>query len=351
MRIAFFASSIIPVNAKTLTQRSLGGTESALVYLSEALDARGHEVFVFTPENNPPVSKPLYLPHRALQDLGEVDAFVAVREWGPVFFNVRCRKRFFWGGDSYDQPITLGLGDLRVSSRFDGMLCVSEWQARTISEHSGFPFNKMAVLRNGVNLKYFEGCEDRNFSRLVYTSTPFRGLEFLPKIFDAVRKAHPAAELHIFSGYELYKGAMSESDPRHAQFTRLKSDFEKRQGCFMHGNLLQSELAREYMKSAVFVYPNIFEETSCIVALEAQAGGCPVVTSRRGALPETLNGAGILIDGHPREDRYIVEFIDATLMLLNDRGKWQEYSSRGLENAKANDWSVIAERFESFVKS
>ncbi|HEY1190185.1 MAG TPA: glycosyltransferase [Gemmata sp.] len=51
-----------------------------------------------------------------------------------------------------------------------------------------------------------------------------------------------------------------------------------------------------YARSRVVLVPSLCEETFGRVAAEALAGGVPVLASRRGALPETLGGAGFLFD-------------------------------------------------------
>lgn len=350
MKIAFFASACIPFHARSIAERPLGGTESAIVYLAEALVRLGHEIIVFTPEANPPLSNPLYVPHRALQDLGEVDVFVAVRDWKCSLLPVRARRRYFWTGDSYDQPATLGVGDRRVAAALNGMLCVSEWQRQTFCRASGFPAERMYVLGNGVCLDHFTGLEERAPKRLMYSSTPFRGLELLAKIFPRISAVHQEAELHVFSGYDVYAGAMGAHDPRIAQFEAISRLLRAVPRCFLHGNVVQSQLAREYLRSSVFAYPNTFEETSCIVAMEAQAAGCVIVTSKKGALPETVGDAGVLIEGDPREDAYLDRFVAETNRLLSDPSLWNAYSLRGRERAKSFSWDRVAERFMEIVR-
>ena len=51
-----------------------------------------------------------------------------------------------------------------------------------------------------------------------------------------------------------------------------------------------------YAQSRLVLVPSLCEETFGRVAAEALANGIPVLASRRGALPETLGGAGLLFD-------------------------------------------------------
>ncbi len=75
-------------------------------------------------------------------------------------------------------------------------------------------------------------------------------------------------------------------------------------------------MAREFMKSAILCYPNTFAETSCITAMEAQAAGCAIVTSKLAALPETVANAGIMIEGEPGSPAYLDSFSTAVDVFL-----------------------------------
>jgi glycosyltransferase involved in cell wall biosynthesis len=57
------------------------------------------------------------------------------------------------------------------------------------------------------------------------------------------------------------------------------------------------ELAIEYLKSDVWLYPTDFLETYCITAVEAQMAGCLCATVGIGSLEEIVGERGILVVG------------------------------------------------------
>lgn len=341
-RIALFPSGCLPFHAKTLSERPLGGTETGVIYLAEALTRLGVEVTVLSDLPNPPLSKPLYIPHRGIQFLDEVDVIIGVRDWKTLLLPLKAKKRFFWTGDAYDQPHTVGIGDYRVAHHIDRFLAVSDWQAHTLCETSGFPLEKTAVIRNGINPQHFKGSETRNRKRLIYSSTPYRGLHLLASFFPEILKKHPDAELHIFSGYDVYKGERPFDAHLTEQFRKLSEEFKKIPNVTLHGNIPQEKLAREFMKSGILAYPNTFAETSCITAMEAQAAGCVPVTSEFAALPETVGDGGILIPGPADSPEYAAAFINAIDSLLSDEQRWESFSQRGQARAHEMTWDRVA---------
>lgn len=355
VRIAFFASTVVPFHANTLNERPLGGTETGIIRLSNALQDLGHDVSVLVPQVEaaepnalkfaPRSSLPRYLPHTIVESHPEVDAYISVRDWIPTMYKIPAKLRLFWTGDSYDQFSNFGVGDKRVHSGIDYLLTVSEWHSARMSEESGFPRHKAWVLGNGIHPPYFEGSEKKVRKRLIYSSTPHRGLKHIPRLFSAVRKKHPDAEMHIFSSYKVY-------DQDHERdYASVFAELEKMKNVKLHGSIKQSELAREFMKSAILFYPCDFEETSCITAMEAQAAGCAILSTKLAALPETVGDAGILIDGKPGSGNYDDAYIEAATRILSDDELFQKLSQRGLERSKTMGWVQVAERFTEFLKS
>jgi glycosyltransferase involved in cell wall biosynthesis len=351
LRIAFYAGASLPIHAESLAQRPLGGTETALIRVAALLDQRGHDVTVFTTHREPPASKPRYLPNIQVLQSGEFDVFVVIQDWRALFFPVRAKHFCYWTGDSFKEYANFGLGDKRVIARAKRFFAVSKFHAQSICEHSGFPPEKARVIGNGVELSYFNGEETRQPNRLIYSSAPYRGLALMPAIFSELKKIHRDLELHVFSGFQIYDTDKPFQGPQVAEFEKIKAALGKLPGCFLHGNIVQSALARELMRSSIYVYPNFVLESCCITAMEAQAAGCAVVTSALGALPEIIGQTGILIPGNPGEPSYMQNFTQAVHTLLTQPKLVNQIGASAKEKAfKEFSWEKAADRFEAALE-
>jgi glycosyltransferase involved in cell wall biosynthesis len=88
------------------------------------------------------------------------------------------------------------------------------------------------------------------------------------------------------------------------------------------GPVPQPELAASLQSAAALAYPTTFDETSCIAAMEALACGADVLTTDRGALPETLNGFGCMLQSaglkshYPTNDKMANAFIEMVVHRL-----------------------------------
>ena len=106
------------------------------------------------------------------------------------------------------------------------------------------------------------------------------------------------------------------------------------------------------MKSSLFFYPCSVPETCCITALEAQAGGCALITSDIGALRETVGDAGVIVSGVPGSPQFMKEFAEKTIELLNNPGLIAECSARGRTRIQSTlGWNHIVDRFESAMNT
>lgn len=343
MKILFYPFNCSPFHGNTLNEKPIGGVETGVIRLAQALDALGHDVTVLTPVRHPPPSGPRYLYEMQMDSIRSVDILIAVRGWEAFAAAFKAKKKFLWTGDSYKNLHTAGLGDKRVVQLFDGLLCVSNWQAETLCSASGYPMKKVHILRNGIDLSEFKGSETRVRKRLIYSSNPQRGLVYLPIVFLRLKQKHPDLELHVFSNAALFDMSwppiVATDTPHHALLNLLKG----LPGCTVHGTVLQKELAREFMKSSILAYPSNFEETSCISVMEAQAAGCCVVTSSKGALPETVGQGGIIVEGEPGSNAFLDKFTEAVDRLLTNDSLFQQISQRALDQSKERDWKKRAE--------
>jgi glycosyltransferase involved in cell wall biosynthesis/tetratricopeptide (TPR) repeat protein len=340
-------------DGNTPRTQGLGGTESAVVYLAEALVARGHRCVVFNGCESPvEVHGVQYarwesLPVRSVSD--RPDVVVGVRFWETLGRARFAPLQILWTGDAFDQPFLSGLADPDRRREIDLFMLQSTWQIETFRAHHGLPSSRIVRTTLGTAASSTLEAEAPPAAmsrprRLAYASTPFRGLDVLLDLFPRIRAACPDAELEVFSSMRVY--GVSESADQ-AQYSGIY-DKARQPGVTLVGSLPQLELASRLQQARVLAYPNHYAETFCIAAAEAQAAGCAVVTSQLGALPETVGPGGVCIPGNPQHAVYRDAFVAACVELLRDDQRWQAMSDRARANAAANySWPSIAAHWET----
>jgi len=100
-----------------------------------------------------------------------------------------------------------------------------------------------------------------------------------------------------------------------------------------------------YRQASMLVLPS-FDEGFGIPALEAMAMGVPVIAANRGALPEVLGGAGLLVD--PDEPATIA---DAIARVLKDPALRRQLADAGVARAARYSWKASAERLYETYRS
>ena len=304
MRIAFIDAINWDYTPLTPFERPLGGSQSAAVYLSRELSARGHAVTLFNNTSNPGVHAGIECPGM----IGGITADRLNRFDVVVVLNSATGQHFraagvsvplvLWSQHAPDQAAVKALAGPEERVAWDGFFLVSQWQADAYPAAFGIPPERITVLRNAV-APVFQTLERRNppFFRtgappvLAYTSTPFRGLVILLTAFPAIRAAVPGSRLRVYSSMGVYQV------PDASDNYRILYDLARvLPGSEYPGSLPQTTLAQALAETDILAYPNVFPETSCIAAMEAMAAGCLVVSSNLGALPETTAGFGILMD-------------------------------------------------------
>jgi glycosyltransferase involved in cell wall biosynthesis len=179
----------------------------------------------------------------------------------------------------------LGVDGLDDPSRFTKVLALSQFHKRFIKNIFGLSEDKVLVTRNGIDANRFIGKEiKKQFGKVVWPSSPDRGLERAIRVMDKVIGDYPQAELHTYYGFDnMRKRGMLE------EVRKYEKLFETRPWIKPHGNITQSALHDELREATVWFYPTNFMETFCITALETQICGAFGLVRHFGALPDTLS--------------------------------------------------------------
>jgi glycosyltransferase involved in cell wall biosynthesis len=309
-------------------ERPLGGSQSAVCYLTHELAKLGHRVTLVSRGAEPKFVRGVRCqPIGGMQDgvLRNADCVVqvnAVQHAVLTELKALCRpgaRLILWTGHAHDQPGVAALTRQETRALIDGFALVSEWQADCFCQAFGLDPARIGILRNAAGPAFadlFGGGPILSAKvgppMLCYTSTPFRGLDRLLAAFTRIKAAVRDARLEIYSSMAVYNDL-------HDPFQPLYDLARVSPGVSYHGSIAQATLAQALRRATMLAYPNTFAETSCIAVMEAMAAGCTVVTSDLGALPETGAGYIDLVPLLADADAHAGAFADRVIELLASR--------------------------------
>lgn len=342
---------------KSINVGGIGGSETAAVLLMRELAKRGHRVRVIA---QPGPAADVYegVEYINFDDAVKIPACtkpdVLVVSRAPEAFMINgfdARSNFLWVHDVHvGTPVGRNMEGIQ---RADKIFCLSNWHKGFFLEQ--YPFlhpDTVHVTRNGIDVSRFAREPQKQGNRLIWASTPHRGVDRLIDLLPHIRAQVPDAEVHVYYGFMVWERIARARDSQEelAQITRFKTLLTTTPGVVFHDRVGQQELADAYSVSKVWAYPTWFQETSCISAMEAQAAGCVPVTTALAALNETVKH-GVLL-AHPSTSAdYGKNFVDTVVHLLKDESARRTYADAGRKWALANlGWDAVAAEWEGIFR-
>ena len=283
----------------------IGGGETAMCNVARELAALGHDVTVFYNtarsmkyEDVNYVDTSLF-EHMACQI--EHDVLVS---WDlPHAFKTADRAKLhlmcFQLNDSQ-----VGVFDHSIDLYFHP----SNWHVKRFLElyPEITPSKTRAGLTNGVDLIRYTQDVARDRKRVIYSSSPDRGLHHLLRIWPSVIAAVPNAQLHVY--YDMNRWLKLCDDlaasglivNTYERAMQVKSEMAHlaqngtEPSVVFHGGVGQWQLAKAQLSSAVMCYPcDPVQPTEgfSMSCLEGITAGCTLITSNADALPELWTDA------------------------------------------------------------
>ena len=225
------------------------------------------------------------------------------------------------------------------------VLALSEFHKNNLK--TLYPTADIVVTGNGIDPERFDREVKRVPHRLIFASSPDRGLERVLRLFPKVREVYPDAELAVFYGFDMARQA-------NPQFIAQVEQLAKQPGVTLGGRIGQDRLAEEYSKADALIYPasmpsgQPFDETFYIGGLEAAAAGCFRVISDHGALREHYLAAHCRLATFDHEALFqLFEFWRRPLKEQNDiRRKAREWALMMTWGRVAEHWISLAQPAE-----
>jgi glycosyltransferase involved in cell wall biosynthesis len=267
----------------SLKTRGLGGSETAVIHMARQLaEVTGRKVKVFNER-------------AAVTAFGNVtyeplpEMYNYLRENMPAVHIAWRHSLRLNPAPMYTWCHDLGFIGMENPTQFDYIMALSEFHQNFLRHMFNIPREKMILISNGIDPARFDSePSEKQSGKVVFSSSPDRGLDNTIAVMDIVVKEIPDAELHVFYGVEGLR-AMNRGELADQLETMMKA----RPYVKYHGNVTQDKLTEELKTAAVWLYPTNFLETYCITAIEALCSGVYPVVRKFGALPDTLKMAEI----------------------------------------------------------
>jgi glycosyltransferase involved in cell wall biosynthesis len=190
--------------------------------------------------------------------------------------------RVYWLHDLPQDPETSHLKDAASRDRFHKMVFCGNWQYNQYLNFLGIPPNdKCAVIDTPIEpIEYKE--KSREEIRLIYTSTPQRGLSLLVPVFEELCKKHPNIYLDVFSSFAIY--GWGDSDK---QFAELFERCKNHPNIVYHGFAPNDKVREAYQNAHIFAYPSIWQECNSRALIEAMSAGALCLHPNLAGLSDT----------------------------------------------------------------
>ena len=284
----------------TYLTSGIGGSEQCAAKLAITAAANGCNVYMYgSHERKEQYGVELVPWDQFIPEEEYFDLFVASRNVNCIDDRLRSKNILVWVHDIWL------LSGKQISpyqlNRVNKFVCLSPWHVDFFSDYHGIPKDKITVIPNGVNTELFKepNVDEKIFGKLIYSSSPDRGLDNLLYLMPFVKDKIPDLHLDIYYGFHNYDSAVRKRN-NPAEIDKLEKLKElinqSKDFAHMHGRISQPELAKKWHQTYLWWYPSQFSETYCCLGNTNifLADGCykSICQIQEGDVVKTHRGSG-----------------------------------------------------------
>lgn len=248
---------------------SLGGSEQAVVNLSESWVRMGKKVAVYGKITINKHNGVDYFDWKTFDFTKNYSTVIMWRAAGInclLQFPVVCKKLY---ADFHDNMFSFRFDFKKYSHKIDCVFLKSEYHLDCYIKELGRP-KEYQIIPNGIRVNKFEiepSGIHRNPYRFCYCSCYTRGLmELLANVWPYIYRNEPRAELHVYYGM---------AQIQDENFLKQMSTFLAQPGVMDHSRQSVDMIIREKYQSTFHLYiSNTDREIDCISIRESLVAGC-----------------------------------------------------------------------------
>lgn len=225
--------------------------------------------------------------------------------------------------------------------RAQHILCVSEFTKNEIIRQFKINPDKLKTTYLGVDER-FQPIKKNGIIKLLKTkykiTTPFiffisawrnhKNFEGLISTFEILKKKYRIPHQLVLGGQEF---------PEYPNIRKKINNSPFKGEIITPGFIAPEDLPAVYNAADVFVLPSLAEGFG-LIAIEAQACGCPVASSNVTCLPEILDNSAVFFDPQNTE-----QMADQIYSIISNENIKKQLIAKGFDNVKRFSWEKCAE--------
>ncbi len=260
------------------------------------------------------------------------------------------KKKIYYCHDLPEDPESSRLSDPMYRKKFDKFVFVSNWQMEKYNEVRGVEYNRSTVVKNSIVPIDTTKRTKSDKIRLIYHTTPHRGLQLLVPAFIELCKRHDDITLDVYSSFKIYGW-----EQRDEQYQELFDICRNHPNIKYHGTVSNDEIREALLSADIFAYPSIWKETSCLSLIEAMSAGLLCIHPNLAALSETSMGLTWMYQWNEDANAHAGGFMQVLHQGIEVMRNQREAIEADLKlqkiqvdrvhgwNNKANEWKALLE--------
>lgn len=291
-------------------EKGIGGSESAVIRLSEYWTKKGKTVSVFCNCEKDITVNGVFYTNEVFNYMDIYDVLILWR--GALLSMMQgIPEARVCISDLHDVVEKASITN-RMLTHVDKFCVKSAFHASMLPDNT--PKDKIAIIPNGGKVDRDEVKKDNNY--ILYASSYDRGLAYMLKWgWPKIKAECPNAYLKVFYGWNTFDKMNDLTNPDIKLYKDVMLQLLNQDGVEECGRVANSELMKEKAKANIHYYVGNFQEIDCITVRESASVGCIPIVSTQGHVFKEKSYC-IKIDGDPnirktQEDAadYIIDLI------------------------------------------
>lgn len=218
------------------------------------------------------------------------------------------------------------------------LITVSEFSKSEILQYFNYNPEKIHIIYNAVGREFIDSPKKNDNSEKYFLAVSSPNFH---KNFHGMLDAYNLLKSRSGSDVKLKVIGKSASSFATQDFSKNAQDGDV---TFL-GRVDDNQLISLYQNATAFVFPSFYEGFG-IPPLEAQACGCPVISSNKASMPEVLRNSVLYFDPYN-----VSEMANMMEKIISDSDLRDTLVTAGLQNVKDYSWKVSAQKVNSIIET